>query len=201
MFWPLFCKAVTPALILSGLIGLSAGAASAQTIGYGQSSAVSLHAVKVFRASPANSDNGQAMATLAALSAEAGIPFIAKPAVQTSVTGPTEVDVREPPLCVRAGVSLNPAVMAGPQMTVEHGLIGCPTNTGGLPIIVVQDPTLDAPPTSRSGQYNLDVTMRYRLMELQRLQLIASVTEQGVGYSLDSPVGGNNILAALTLMF
>jgi hypothetical protein len=84
---------------------------------------------------------------------------------------------------------------------VEHGLFGCPTNTGGLPIIVLQDPVLQPPPTSRTGDYNLDVTVRYRLLQMKHMQVIASATEQGVGYSLSSPVSGNNLLLAMSLIF
>jgi hypothetical protein len=166
---------------------LPTAAALAQTIGYGTRAQVIIHAVKVHHAKPAA--NGQALALLASLSAEAGIPFFAKP--------------EEPALCIRAGVSVNPAVLSGsgPQMTLEHGLVGCPTNTAGLPVILVQDPTLEPPPTSRTGEYNLDVTMRYRLLEQDHVQLMASLTEQALSYSMDSPITGNNLLAALTMMF
>jgi hypothetical protein len=86
-------------------------------------------------------------------------------------------------------------------MTVEHGLYGCPTNTGGLPVVVLQDPLLQPPPTSRTGEYNLDVTVRYRLLQLTHMELVATAAEQGVGYSLDSPVSGNNLLLGMSLIF
>jgi hypothetical protein len=139
-------------------------------------------------------------ALLASVSAEAGIPYL--PAPKPGATAlPAAMDATEPPLCVRAGLGLSVPVMAGPQMTVEHGLFGCPTNTGGLPIIVLQDPVLQPPPTSRTGDYNLDVTVRYRLLQMKHMQVIASATEQGVGYSLSSPVSGNNLLLAMSLIF
>ena len=133
----------------------------------------------------------------ASVSAQAGIPYL--PAPQASAADSTD-DI-EPPLCVRAGLGLSVPVIAGPQLTVEHGLYGCPTNTGGLPIVVLQVPTLQAPPSSRTGDYNLDVTVRYRLLQLRQMQLVASASEQGVGYSLDSPVSGNNLLLAMSLIF
>jgi hypothetical protein len=86
-------------------------------------------------------------------------------------------------------------------MTVEHGLFGCPTDTGGLPVIVLQDPALQFTPTSRTGQYNVDLTVRYRLLQFSHLQLVASASEQGVGYSFDTPVSGNNLLLAVSLLF
>jgi hypothetical protein len=134
---------------------------------------------------------------LAMVSAEAGIPYLParKPA------RPEATDAAEQRLCVRAGLGLSVPVIAGPQMTVEHGLFGCPTNTGGLPIIVLQDPALQPPPTSRTGDYNLDVTVRYRVLQMKRMQVIASASEQGVGYSLTSPVSGNNLLLAMSLIF
>jgi hypothetical protein len=33
------------------------------------------------------------------------------------------------------------------------------------------------------------------------MQVIASASEQGVGYSLDSPVSGNNLLLSMSLIF
>jgi hypothetical protein len=98
-------------------------------------------------------------------------------------------------------LGLTVPMMAGPPMTVEHGLFGCPTNTGGLPVVVLQDPALQAPPTSRTGEYNLDVTVRYRLLQLRHMQVIASASDQGVGYSLDSPVSGNNLMLSMSLIF
>jgi hypothetical protein len=111
------------------------------------------------------------------------------------------VETTESRLCVRAGVGLSVPVIAGPQMTVEHGLIGCPTNTGGLPIVVVQDPALQAPPTTRTGDYNLDITIRYRLLQVKHMQVLAVASEQGLGYSLSSPVSGNNVLLGMSLVF
>ena len=161
---------------------------------------VTLHDTMVYRAgsiAPAPME-----ATFAALSAEAGIPYWPSAASAASARAVRETAaVEDPALCVRAGVGLSVPVMAGPPMTVEHGLIGCPTNTGGLPVIVVQDPALQAPPTSRAGDYNLDVTLRYRLLQLRHMQFLASIAEQGVGYSLGSPVSGNNLLAALSVIF
>jgi hypothetical protein len=187
--------------VLAALVTLPTAAALAQTIGYGAQGQVIIHAVKVHHAKSAA--DGQALALLASLSADAGIPFFAKPEEPTArarlaATRRAEAD---PALCIRAGVSVNPAVMSGPQMTLEHGLVGCPTNTAGLPVILVQDPTLEPPPTSRTGEYNLDVTMRYRLLEQDHVQLMASLTEQALSYSMDSPITGNNLLAALTMMF
>jgi len=134
---------------------------------------------------------------LASVSAAAGIPFFAAPQPRMAAVP----DAPEQRLCVRAGLGLSVPVMAGPQMTVEHGLFGCPTNTGGLPVIVLQDPALQPPPTSRTGDYTLDVTVRYRLLQLKDMQVIASASDQGVGYSLNSPVSGNNLLLAVSLIF
>jgi hypothetical protein len=137
---------------------------------------------------------------LATVSAQAGIPYLPAPkASAVAVSG--DADATESRLCVRAGLGLTVPVIAGPQMTVEHGLFGCPTNTGGLPIVVLQDPALQPPPTSRTGDYNVDVTVRYRLLQLRHMQVIASASEQGVGYSLNSPVSGNNLLLAMSLIF
>jgi hypothetical protein len=169
MFWPQF---VLSTMVLCVML-TSGKAALAQT------------------ASPAN-------ALLAAVSAEAGIPYLPAPVV---VALSEDADPTESRLCVRAGLGLSVPVIAGPQMTVEHGLFGCPTNTGGLPIVVLQDPALQAPPTSRTGDYNLDVTVRYRVLRMRQMQLVASASEQGVGYSLNSPVSGNNLLLAMSLVF
>lgn len=201
MFLPQLRYALRRAVMLAALVTLPSAAALAQTIGYGTQGQVTIHALKIHRAKPA--PNGQAMALLASLSAEAGIPFFAKPEEPTArarlaATRRAEAD---PALCIRAGVSVNPAVMSGPQMTLEHGLVGCPTQTAGLPVIVVQDPALEPPPTSRTGEYNLDVTMRYRLLAQDHVQLMATLTEQALSYSLDSPITGNNLLAGLTMMF
>jgi hypothetical protein len=137
---------------------------------------------------------------LASVSAEAGIPYLQAPK-PGSPAMPGTADATAPPLCVRAGLGLSVPMMAGPQLTVEHGLFGCPTNTGGLPIIVLQDPVLQPPPASRTGDYNLNVTVRYRLLQMKHMQLIATATEQRVGYSLNSPVSGNNLLLAMSLIF
>jgi hypothetical protein len=142
-------------------------------------------------ASPAN-------ALLAQVSAAAGIPYLPAPVV---VALSDAADPAQSRLCVRAGLGLSVPVIAGPQMTVEHGLFGCPTNTGGLPIVVLQDPALQAPPASRTGDYTLDVTVRYRVLRMRQMQLVASASEQGVGYSLNSPVSGNNLLLAMSLVF
>ena len=137
---------------------------------------------------------------LAEVSAQADISYLPAPKPDaTSLSD--EVDPAEQRLCVRAGLGLSVPMISGPQMTVEHGLFGCPTNTGGLPIIVLQDPALQPPPASRTGEYNLDVTVRYRLLQSKRLQVIASASDQGVGYSLNGPVSGNNLLLAMSLIF
>jgi hypothetical protein len=136
---------------------------------------------------------------LATVSAQAGIPY--RPGAKPGVTVVDIFDPAESRLCVRAGLGLSVPMMSGPQMTVEHGLFGCPTNTGGLPVIVLQDPALQFTPTSRTGQYNLDLTVRYRLLQFSHLQLVASASEQGVGYSFDTPVSGNNLLLAVSLLF
>ncbi len=139
---------------------------------------------------------------LASVSAQAGIAYNPGPppgsgAARLPVTdGPAESR-----LCVRAGLGLSVPAISGPQMTVESGLFGCPTNTGGLPVILLQDPALQPPPTSRPGDYNLDLTVRYRLLRMKQMQLVASASDQGVGYSLNSPVSGNNLLLAMSLIF
>jgi hypothetical protein len=172
MFWPQFLR---PATVIS-LILASAPAALAQT------------------APNANS-------LLAEVSAEAGIPYQPAPPKPGTVAISQIFDATESRLCVRAGLGLTVPMMAGPQLTVEHGVFGCPTNTGGLPVVVLQDPALQPPPASRTGDYNLDVTVRYRLLQLRHLQVIASASDQGVGYSLNSPVSGNNLLLAMSLIF
>jgi hypothetical protein len=130
----------------------------------------------------------------------AGIPYL--PAPKPDVIAVSDnADPTESRLCIRAGLGVSVPMMAGPQLTVEHGLFGCPTNTGGLPIVVVQDPALQPPPDSRAGDYNLNVTVRYRLVQLSHLQVVASASDQGVGYSLNSPVSGNNLLLAVSLIF
>jgi hypothetical protein len=185
MFWPQF----TFALILA-----SAPAAVAQTL--------SISGTTTYRAQPsAAAAQAKTDAILAALSAEAGIPYLpaAKPGVIATLSAGAEPT--ESRLCVRAGVGLSVPVMAGPQMTVEHGLFGCPTNSGGLPIVVLQDPALQPPPTTRTGDYTVDLTVRYRLLMLKHVQVLAVASEQGVGYSLNSPVSGNNLLVGMSLVF
>ena len=201
MFWPRFERAVQRVALVSALIAAPATAAMAQTIGYAAPAEITVHAVTIYHAKKA--DGGRAMALLAALSAEAGIPFFAKPkpVAMAAVALPHPVEDTSPALCIKAGVSVNPAVMSGPQMTLEHGVVGCPTDTAGIPVALVQDPALAAPPTARSGQYDVDVTMRYRLLERDRIKLIASLTEQGLAYTMNSPISGNNFLAALTMDF
>ncbi len=199
MFWPSFEQAVSRAGIAIGLLSLPAGAAFAQAAAAVSGTTVRLQAVTAYHAGAA--DNPQALAMLAALSSAAGIPFFPKPGPGETALGLHQGQTPDPALCIRAGASLAPAVMSGPQMTVEHGLVGCPTKTDGFPVVIVQDPALAAPPTARSGEYDVDLTMRYRLIEQQHVRLIASVTEQGLGYSLDSPISGNNLVAALTLTF
>jgi hypothetical protein len=171
MFWPQFVLLAA----LPGLVLAFAPAALAQT------------------APPANT-------LLAEVSAEAGIPYLPTPKPGT-VAISTDTDATESRLCVRAGLGLSVPSLAGPPMTVEHGLFGCPTNTGGLPVVVLQDPLLQAPPNSRTGEYNLDVTVHYRLLQLKHLQVIANASDQGVGYSLNSPVSGNNLLLGMSLIF
>lgn len=196
MFLPQFSLSWSSGALCALLVLAIAPVARAQTT----PPTATLHGTLVYRAGP--TVPGPMEATFAALSAAAGIPYLPNPASAASVSAVRDnAAVEDAPLCVRAGVGLSVPVMAGPPMTVEHGLIGCPTNTGGLPVIVVQDPALQAPPTSRTGDYNLDVTVRYRLLQLRHMQFVASIAEQGVGYSLDSPVSGNNILASLSVIF
>ncbi|WP_459674801.1 hypothetical protein [Acidisoma sp. 7E03] len=91
--------------------------------------------------------------------------------------------------------------MSGSQMTVEHGIVGCPTETAGLPISVSPDPALAPPPNSRTGDYSLALTLRYRLLQRKRLQVEASLTDQGLAYSIDRPISGNNLVAAMSVRF
>lgn len=143
-------------------------------------------------------------AILAALSAQAGIPYTPKPKATGALPIPPVAaidDAAGSRLCLRAGLGLSVPVISGPPMTLEHGLIGCPTDTGGLPVVVVQDPALQAPPTSRTGDYNLDLTLRYRVLHMKHIDVVASASEQGVGYSLGGPVSGNNLLLAVSLNF
>ncbi len=189
MFWPQF---VLPATVASLMLACSAGA-WAQTSAHFEVSFATRTSAPARTAAPTAS-------LLAEVSAEAGIPYV--PAPKPEVVSVTDdADASEARLCVRAGLGLSVPMMAGPQMTVEHGLIGCPTNTGGLPVVVLQDPALQPPPTSRTGDYNLDVTVRYRLLRLKHLQVFASASDQGVGYSLNGPVSGNNLLLGMSLVF
>jgi hypothetical protein len=177
MFWP----QLRPAALAIALISAPGSVAFAQT------------------AAPAP----QATATLlASVSAQAGIPYNPAPQPGSRAAGLPGADTpTESRLCVRAGMGLSVPEIAGPPMTVESGLFGCPTNTGGLPVIVLQDPTLQPPPTSRTGEYNLDLTVRYRLLRVKQMQLVASASDQGVGYSMNTPVSGNNLLFAMSLIF
>jgi hypothetical protein len=68
-------------------------------------------------------------------------------------------------------------------------------------ITPLQISTTFATPPSRTGDYTLDVTVRYRVLRMRQMQLVASASEQGVGYSLNSPVSGNNLLLAMSLVF
>ncbi|MBW4021563.1 MAG: hypothetical protein HIU92_00255 [Proteobacteria bacterium] len=195
MFRPYYMSAAVLALLVA-----SAPLALAQQEA---EPAATLQSTMTFRAQPA-ALAAPSDAILTALSAEAGIPYLPK---RTEAMAPTTVSATatdgtdESRLCVRAGLGLSVPVMAGSTMTVEHGLIGCPTHTGGLPIVVLQDPVLQPPPASRTGDYNIDLTLRYRVLQLKHIQIVATASEQGVGYSLDSPVSGNNLMLAMSLIF
>lgn len=197
MFRPLFLRALCGLLLSFGLVTAVTAAARAQSVGDGASAEASIHARAIYQPHQPQAANSRTLAMLAQLSSEAGVPFFSKPEPQRAAQAATV----EPPLCIRAGLGLNPAVLSGPQMTVEHGVLGCPTSTAGLPIVVVQGPALEAPPTSRAGEYDVNLTMRYRLMARKRMQVIATVTDQGLAYTLNSPISGNNLIAALTLIF
>ena len=197
MFWPQFVLLATAA----GLLLASDPAALAQKAP-AQSAPVQAVMAQIPQGVLAQTVKiaAPSVGLLAEVSAEAGIPYV--PAPKPNVVAVTDdAGASEARLCVRAGLGLSVPMMAGPQMTVEHGLIGCPTNTGGLPVVVLQDPVLQPPPSSRTGDYNLDVTVRYRLLRLKHLQVFASASDQGVGYSLNSPVSGNNLLLAMSLVF
>jgi hypothetical protein len=190
MFWPQFnLLAVAASLIVA-----FAPAASAQSLSV--SGSVTYRA----RASAAGLQ-ARTDAMLAALSAQAGIPYLPSAHATETSSVSDDSEPTESRLCVRAGLGLSVPVIAGPQMTVEHGLIGCPTDTGGLPVVVVQDPSLQAPPTTRTGDYNLDLTVRYRLLRSKHVQVLAVASEQAVGYSLGEPVSGNNMMLGMALVF
>jgi hypothetical protein len=177
MFWPQLSRAA----LAFGLVSASGAVAFAQTATPGPQTTATL---------------------LASVSAQAGIPYNPVPRPGSGTAGLPGADAPgESRLCVRAGLGLSLPAISGPQMTVESGLFGCPTNTGGLPIILLQDPALQPPPTSRPGDYNLDLTVRYRLLRMKQMQVVASASDQGVGYSLNSPVSGNNLLLAMSLIF
>jgi hypothetical protein len=200
MFWPQF-SGVAAAV---SLMLLSAPMAWAQSVAAAPATPPSIAvsgAVDYRQGTTAAAAQAKTDAMLATLSAEAGIPYLPSAKAAAAATVTDNVAPTESRLCVRAGVGLSVPVIAGPQMTVEHGLIGCPTNTGGLPIVVVQDPALQAPPTTRTGDYNVDITVRYRLLQLKHMQVLAVASEQGVGYSLSSPVSGNNLLLGMSLVF
>lgn len=201
MFWSYFKPPRRLiAAIAVNLLATAAPQAWAQTPP-GQTASLSLHAATLYH--PSSVTQAKTDAMLAALSAEAGVPYIhpsAPATVRITLTNQMYASA-DPALCVRAGVGLSVPMMAGQPMIVEHGLVGCPTNTGGLPVIVTQNPDLPSLPSSRTGDYNLNVTVRYRLLRLRHMQLIASLAEQGVAYSIDSPVSGNNVLVAMSLIF
>lgn len=156
--------------------------------------------VALAQGAPTSGAAAQPRSVLAALSAEAGLPFIATATTtQPAPAQPTPPD--DPALCLRAGFGLSAAVMSGTQMTVEHGLLGCKTETAGLPITVSADPAMTPPPASRTGDYSLDLSLRYRVLRRKHLQVVASLAEQALAYSLSSPVTGNNVLASMSLLF
>jgi hypothetical protein len=204
MFWPQFGVAAATIGLMPLFAALHPPVALAQTAGSSRSIPPSISvsaSVAYGRSTTAAAAQAKTDAILAALSAEAGIPFLPTAKAAFGATMTDNSQPTESRLCVRAGVGLSVPVFAGPQMTVEHGLIGCPTNTGGLPIVVIQDPALQAPPATRTGDYNLDITVRYRLLQLKHMQVLAVASEQGVGYSLSSPVSGNNLLLGMSLLF
>lgn len=205
MFLPHLKTALACATIGAGLLLSSGTSALAQMVPEAGMQSHAFHRVfhRVFHRHGLRSTT-HTDAILAALSAEAGVPFFttAEAARRTRIAAaPAARTETEPALCVRAGVGISPAVMSGSEMTVEHGLIGCRTETAGLPITVSRDPAMQPPPASRTGEYNLDLSLRYRVLRLQHMQVEASVTEQGVAYSIDSPVSGNNVLAAMSVLF
>lgn len=150
-------------------------------------------------------------ALLAALSAEAGVPFLmpeaGAPAPSAPAAAPAPIAAATPSadlppaLCLRAGFGLSTSVMAGNGLTVEHGLIGCKTETAGLPITVSDDPALPPPPASRPGDYSLSLSLHYRLLERSHLHITATLADQALAYGLGSPLTGNNLLASMSMQF
>jgi hypothetical protein len=203
MFWPQFSVSAATISLMLLSTSLFAPVALAQTAAPSPSNppSISVSAAIAYGQAATAAAQAKTDAMLAALSAEAGIPYLPTAKAAAAATMTDNAEPTESRLCVRAGVGLSVPVIAGPQMTVEHGLIGCPTNTGGLPIVVLQDPALQAPPTTRTGDYNVDITVRYRLLQLKQMQVLAVASEQGVGYSLSSPVSGNNVLLGMSLVF
>jgi hypothetical protein len=197
MFLPQLTPSLTALAVGLALLGASGTAALAQT----PPQRLVLHATKADHAQTATTASADAM--LASLSAAAGIPFFTA-AQLTKHRAPSADQAQtpaDPALCLRAGVGISAAVMTGSQVNVEHGLIGCHTETAGLPISVSPDPALQPPPTSRTGQYTVDLTLRYRLLQRKRVQVEASLTDQGLAYSIDRPISGNNLVAAMSVHF
>jgi hypothetical protein len=178
MFLPQFSTLLLRSAIGLGLLLGSATAALAQ-------------------GAPASGTAAKPGSVLATLSAEAGLPFI----VTTRAPPAQETPPEDPALCLRAGFGLSAEAMSGTQMTVEHGLLGCKTETAGLPITVSADPAMTPPPASRTGDYSLDLSLRYRVLRRKHLQVVATIAEQALAYSLTSPVRGNNVLASMSLLF
>jgi hypothetical protein len=135
---------------------------------------------------------------LAAVSAAAGIPYSATPRVAGAATANEPIS---PPLCVRAGVGLAIPVLNTPVMTMEHGIVGCPTETAGMPFLLTKDPDLQTPLGARTGDYNLDVTVKYRLLQLKHMQLLANASAQAIGYGMGEPITGNNVMLSVSLIF
>jgi len=135
---------------------------------------------------------------LAEVSAAAGIPYVATPPKSGAVAA---AEPATPPLCVRAGVGLSVPVLNTPVMTMEHGIVGCPTETAGMPFLLTKDPDLQTPIDARAGDYNLDVTVKYRLLQLKHMQLLANASAQAIGYALGEPITGNNVMLSVSLIF
>jgi hypothetical protein len=135
---------------------------------------------------------------LAEVSAAAGIPYSATPHAAGAVVAK---DAITPPLCVRAGVGLSIPVLNTPVMTMEHGIVGCPTETAGMPFLLTKDPDLQTPLGARTGDYNLDVTVKYRLLQLKHMQLLANASAQAIGYGMGEPITGNNVMLSVSLIF
>jgi len=197
MFLPQLTPAFTRLAVALALLGASSTAALAQTAPLG----LLLHATKTYHAE--NSTTARPDAMLASLSAEAGVPFFtaAEVARRHPPMGDQMQTPPDPALCLRAGVGISAALMTGSQVNVEHSVIGCHTETAGLPISVSADPAMQPPPTSRTGQYTVDLTLRYRLLQRKRVLVEASLTDQGLAYSIDRPISGNNLVAAMSVQF